>query len=66
MRKKFLSLVLALCMVISLLPMTAFAAKLTSLTVSTAAKNTAESGKVMLTITSEGTPEENGALLYQD
>ena len=53
MRKKFLSLVLALCMVISLLPMTAFAAKLTSLTVSTAAKNTAESGKVMLTITSE-------------
>ena len=52
MRKKFLSLILALCMVLSLLPMTAFAAAPGSdLTITAAAFDPAEKDKVKLTIT---------------
>jgi len=68
MRKKFLSLILALCMVMSLLHMTAFAAAPTGLTVSTnPVDSTAVNGEVVLTITM--TPADSdtssGKLLYK-
>lgn len=68
MRKKFLSLILALCMVLSLLPMTAFAAAPGSdLTVTVEALATAEKGKVTLKVEASGsdTIPEDAEIRYK-
>ncbi|MCI8829268.1 MAG: hypothetical protein HFE98_10610, partial [Ruminiclostridium sp.] len=66
MRRKFLASILALCMVMSLLPMTAFAADINTLTATVEAKETPTENTVTLAISTNDTiDEENGVFLYR-
>lgn len=58
MRRKFLASILALCMVMSLLPMTAFAADINTLTATVEAKETPTENTVTLAISTNDTIDE--------